>query len=233
MASGVKSLDRRGQYWLYEKAMAEKKPVEIECHKCKTRFRLWVPAALFLEWKSGEEIVCVKCGARIELEKAGDNFRAASRQPVEEAAPEISPAEAVEAGAAAGETVLVVDDDGLVRKMAENVLLKNGLNPILSQNGQEALEVVEKQGVAVVVVDLHLKNPKDPKSTMDGEEFLQRLADSGKKLPAIVTTGKDLIDDIILEPKWYDLHVMAFIQKGSPFWTDDLIVKIKEILAKD
>lgn len=210
--------------------MAEKKSVEIECPKCGTKFRLWVPIALFLKWKTGEEVVCVKCGTRIQLEKDGDSFRVLIGQPIK-IATETVPAETAASGA--GEPILVVDDDGLVRKMAENVLLKNKFKPLVAQNGPVALDIIEKNKVALVVVDLHLKNPKDPKSTMDGEEFLQRLVDSGKKLPAIVTTGKDLIDDIILEPKWYDLHVAAFIQKGSPFWTDDLIVKIKEILGKD
>lgn len=213
--------------------MAEKKPVEIECPSCSTKFRLWVPMALFSKWKNGEEVACVKCGAGITLEKDDNGFRVAVKQPIKEKAPEPVPAEAAVSGAAAKEYILVVDDDGLVRKMAENVLRKNKFKPLVAQNGPEALGIIEKNKIALVVVDLHLKNPKDPKSTMDGEEFLQRLADSGKKLPAIVTTGKDLIDDIILEPKWYDLHVMAFIQKGSPFWTDELMVKIKEALEKD
>lgn len=212
--------------------MAEKKSVEIECPKCRTKFRLWVPIALFLKWKNGEEVVCVKCGTRIQLEKDGDSFRVLVGQPIE-IATEAAPTEAAASGAGAGEPILIVDDDGLVRKMAENVLKKNKFTPLTAKNGPEALDIIKKNHVALVVVDLHLKNPKDPESIMDGEEFLQRLADSGKKLPAIVTTGKDLIDDIILEPKWYDLHVAAFIQKGSPFWTDDLMVKIKEILGKD
>lgn len=211
--------------------MTEKKSVEIECPKCRTKFRLWVPIALFLEWKNREEVVCVKCGTRVQLEKDGDSFRVVAGQSIKEIITEAVPTETTASGA--GELILVVDDDGLVRKMAENVLLKNKFTPLIAQNGPEALGIIEKNKVALVVVDLHLKNPKDPKSTMDGEEFLQRLADSGKKLPAIVTTGKDLIDDIILEPKWYDLHVAAFIQKGSPFWTDDMILKIKEILGKD
>lgn len=213
--------------------MAEKKSVEIECPKCRTKFRLWVPIALFLEWKNREEIGCVKCGTRIQLEKDGDSFQVFVGQPIKEIITEAVPTETAASGTGAGEPILIIDDDGLVRKMAENVLKKNKFKPFIAQNGPEALDIIEKNKVALVVVDLHLKNPKDPKSTMDGEEFLQRLADSGKKLPAIVTTGKDLIDDIILEPKWYDLHVAAFIQKGSPFWTDDLIVKIKEILGKD
>ena len=213
--------------------MAEKKPIEIECPGCKIKFRLWVPADLFSKWKNGEKVGCIKCGAHIILEKEGDSFRVKSKQPVETIITEPAPEETSETVEAIDGVILVVDDDGLVRKMAENVLKKNRFMPLTAKNGPEALRSIEQNRVALVVVDLHLKNPKDPESIMDGEEFLQRLVDSGKNIPAIVTTGKDIIDDIIFEPKWYDLHVMAFIQKGSPFWTDDLLVKIKETLKRD
>ena len=213
--------------------MTEKKPIEIECPGCKIKFRLWVPADLFSKWKNGEKVGCIKCGTYIILEKEGDNFRVKSKQPVETIITEPAPEETSETVEAIDGVILVVDDDGLVRKMAENVLKKNGFTSLTAKNGPEALRSIEQNRVALVVVDLHLKNPKDPESIMDGEEFLQRLVDSGKNIPAIVTTGKDIIDDIIFEPRWYDLHVMAFIQKGSPFWTDDLLVKIKETLKRD
>lgn len=210
--------------------MPKKKPLEIECPECKIKFRLWIPEDLFSNWKDGEEIGCIKCGAHIILEKEEDSFRVKSKQKVKTI---VTPGKTSETFEAAGAVILIVDDDGLVRKMAENVLKKNKLMPLTAKNGQEALDIIKKDHVALVVVDLHLKNPKDPESIMDGEEFLQKLVDSGKNIPAIVTTGKDLIDDIIFEPKWYDLHVMAFIQKGSPSWTDDLLVKIKEALNRD
>ena len=219
--------------------MSEKKHIEIECPKCKTRFRLWVPLKLFSEWKDGEEIGCIKCRMRIRLEKDNDSFRVALAQSVEEIITAVEHKEAAQTGEGvhlknvSGETILVVDDDGLIRKMAEDELIKNNFTPLTAQNGPEALKLLKQNGIALVAVDLHLKNQRDPESIMAGEEFLQRLADLGKDIPAIITTGKALIDDIIFQPKWYDLHVKAFVQKGNPFWTDDLLAKIKEILKKD
>ena len=52
-------------------------------------------------------------------------------------------------------------------------------------------------------------------------------------IPAIITTGKDIIDDLVMDPKWFDLHVKGFIQKGNPFWADELKLKIKEVLNWD
>lgn len=211
----------------------KKKPIEIECPDCKIRFRLWVPVNMLDQWNSGAEIGCVKCGTRIKLERNEDSFHAAPKQPLEEIREEAALDKTGQPLAGAGEIILIVDDDSLVRKMAEDILKKNRFVPLTAQNGPEALDLIKRNNVAVIAVDLHLKNPRDPNSSMDGEEFLQKVVDLGKNIPAIITTGKDLIDDVILEPKWYDLHVKAFVQKGSPFWTDDLLMKIKEILKKD
>lgn len=213
--------------------MAEqKKSIEIECPECKAKFRLWVPSKMFSQWKDGEEIGCVKCRAGIKLERNKGNFRVSTPQPIEEIA-EALPIDTVAASEAVGEPILIVDDDALARKMVEDATAKNNFTTLTAKNGTEGLNIIETSQISLVVVDLHLKNPKDPQAVMDGEEFLQRLADLKKDIPAIVTTGRDLIDDIILEPKWYNLNVKAFIQKGSPFWADGLIVKIKEILKKD
>jgi hypothetical protein len=41
-----------------------------------------------------------------------------------------------------------------------------------------------------------------------------------------------MIDDLILDPKWFELRVKGFIQKGNPFWANELRDKIKEVLNK-
>ncbi len=59
------------------------------------------------------------------------------------------------------------------------------------------------------------------------------MVESGRNVPAIITTGKDIIDDLVLDPKWFDLNVKGFVQKGNPFWGEELKTKIKEILELD
>lgn len=128
-------------------------------------------------------------------------------------------------------TILVVEDDALSRKMVENSL-EDGTNKlIIVKNGEEAMEALSKERIDLLVVDLYLKNANDPSSLMDGEEVLQK-ASAVANIPAIVVTGKELVDDISLDPKWFDLHVKDFIQKGNPFWVDELKVKVADIIAK-
>lgn len=130
------------------------------------------------------------------------------------------------------DTVLVVEDDRLAREMVEGTVKGLGFRLISVKNATEAIKILRKERVTLIVADLYLKNPADPESLLDGEELLKKVVDSGLSIPAIITTGKDIIDDLVLDPKWFDFNVKGFIQKGNPFWADELKLKVKEILYK-
>ncbi|HXI10050.1 MAG TPA: response regulator, partial [Thermodesulfobacteriota bacterium] len=131
------------------------------------------------------------------------------------------------------DTVLVVEDDRIAREMVEATVKDLGYRLITVKNATEAINVLRKERITLVVADLYLKNPADPESTLDGEDLLKKIIDSGLSIPSIITTGKDIIDDLVLDPKWFDFNVKGFIQKGNPFWADELKLKVKEILYKD
>lgn len=212
-----------------------KEPLEITCSKCKASFRLWIPSDNLAEWESGAPVSCVRCGAPYMVRKReGEGFE------VEAVAPLDTPAESNQSvekpedvpPAPPVETVLVVEDDGLSRKMVENTLKETDLKVILAKNGEEALRVLRTEGITLLVVDLYLKNPDDPESRMDGEEVLKKADELGLKVPAVITTGKELVDDIALDPKWFSLRVKGFVQKGNPFWVDELKEKVESIILK-
>ncbi len=217
----------------------KKEPLEITCSSCEAHFRMWIPQGLLTSWKSGSYINCIQCGTRYSVTKTesgidvapapGSATRGATRT---EAAPareaEAAPAETqVEP---TGETVLLIEDDKLTREMAQGAMKEMGINLITVKNGIEAMTLLGSEKVSGIVTDLYLKNPDDPESQMDGEDLLREIADKGMNLPAIIITGKDIIDDIVLDPKWFDLHVKGFIQKGNPFWVDELKLKLKEMI---
>jgi len=200
----------------------KKEPIEIECPACHVKFRLWVPLKLLPQWKMGEEIGCIQCKSPLLVSREGDKFKVQSLLDVEAQSEE-----------AKKEKVLIVDDDALVRKMTEDALIGLGVRPMIAKNAEEALRILEKNDISAMVVDLYLKSSADPGSTMDGEDFLRIVMGKGKSIPSIVITGKELIDDLIPDPKWYELRVKCFIQKGNPFWIDELVVKVKEMLKRD
>lgn len=243
-----------------KKAAANKEPVEITCSECDSAFRLWIPAERLGEWEKGSRISCVKCGAKFFLVWTGAAFEVtplselakkaaaqkAAEAPVREARQAVSGAPPVQAEApretqrpapvrevaqAPVETILVIEDDRLSRDMVENSLSELGFAIIPVKSSTEALKAV-RQKVHLIVTDLYLKNPADAESLLDGEDLLVRLRESGVSAPAIITTGKDIIDDLVLDPKWFELNVKGFIQKGNPFWVEELKLKVKEVLYK-
>ncbi len=240
----------------------KKEPLVIDCTSCKARFRLWIPLADLDEWEQGSAISCIKCGAHYIVKKTKEGFEVnaaaqegsetgtgafaidthTERGPLvlddsaEEPTPFMSTDEraqpAPEAAPPVLPTILVVEDDALSRKMVENTLQDNKRRLILVKNGAEAMQILKDESVDLLVVDLYLKNPDDPGSLMDGEEVLREIMRMELQIPAIVTTGKELVDDISLDPKWFNFNVKDFIQKGNPFWVDELKVKVTDIIAK-
>lgn len=211
----------------------KKEAVEIACGSCDTKFRLWIPEELLPDWGKGSTINCVKCGARYTITHSADGFTV-SPENAEASAGTSTEAAAGDAAAPPSngqETVLFVEDDQLSSAIAVSTLTEMGLSVRSARNAKEAIEAFDKGGVNLIVTDLHLRNPNDPESDMDGEELLQLLADKGGAIPTIVTTGKDMIDEISMDPKWIDLHVKGFIQKANPFWADELRDTIKKILT--
>jgi len=234
-----------------EKTLSAKKlPVEISCTGCDTEFRLWIPEDMVSDWEGGATVRCIKCGARQRIEKGDEGLYSRSEAGEEAAVPRGKVADEPEAAASGGvepvqeqeqaeaaagdmDTVLLIEDDKLSRRQAEDTIKDAGIRFITVKDSAEALDILKKNTINLIVTDLYLKKPGDPPSMLDGEDLLKKIADSGVSIPSIIITGKDLLDEMILDPKWFDLHVKAFIQKGNPFWADDLKLKIKEILYKD
>ena len=74
--------------------------------------------------------------------------------------------------------IMVVEDNLNTRRLMQKVLSQNGYEPILACDGVEALEVLDKKHVDLIVLDIMMPR-------MDGYEFTQALRDSGYRKLAI------------------------------------------------
>jgi DNA-binding response OmpR family regulator len=99
--------------------------------------------------------------------------------------------------------IMVVEDNSNVQKLMEAVLIENGYTPILAKDGLEALEILDRQHIDLIVLDIMMPN-------MDGYELTKELRESRYNLPILMVTAKDTPSDK---------------KKGFIIGTDDYMVK--------
>ncbi len=86
--------------------------------------------------------------------------------------------------AAAGISVLVVDDETAVRRFAVRVLEQEGYGVVEARDGVEALELIKQGGTSFEVVVSDIVMPR-----LNGVELMQALSVSHPDLPMILMSG--------------------------------------------
>jgi len=91
------------------------------------------------------------------------------------------------------ETILIVDDDPVQRRLLEAAITRSGMSAITAPGGQPALDLVNgPRGDQIVLMLLDLVMPD-----MDGLQVLGKLRASHPDLPVIVLTAKGGIDSAV------------------------------------
>ncbi|MFC5585245.1 sigma-54-dependent transcriptional regulator [Nitratireductor kimnyeongensis] len=90
------------------------------------------------------------------------------------------------------EAVLIVDDDPVQRRLLQAAVEKLGHTPLFAENGQEALDVLERAEKPPSTIVLDLMMPQ-----MSGLEMLDRLRGDGTEIPVIVQTARGSIDTAV------------------------------------
>ncbi|MBZ9609412.1 response regulator transcription factor [Clostridium estertheticum] len=84
--------------------------------------------------------------------------------------------------------ILVVEDDTNTRKLMCAVLKQNGFKTLQANDGVAALEIMDKQHVDLVILDLMMPN-------MGGYELTRQLRLSWKNLPILMVTARQAPKD--------------------------------------
>lgn len=95
--------------------------------------------------------------------------------------------EPTEASAPMRTTVLLVDDEELLRRLLSRMLLEAGFTVVDAENGRQALDIARDldDKLGLVVTDLHMP-------VMDGLEFARALRPIRPSVPILFITGRDL-----------------------------------------
>ncbi|GAV19967.1 cyclic di-GMP phosphodiesterase Gmr [Mariprofundus micogutta] len=102
-------------------------------------------------------------------------------------------------------TVMVIDDDELLREVMAETLQEDGYTVVVASNGQEALDVFKHSPVDLILCDVMMP-------VMNGYDFCENLRQlpNGRNMPVIIMTGQDDIEAI---EKAFDCGATDFISK--------------------
>ena len=142
--------------------------------------------------------------------------------PAAEAAPAKPKRPAAAAGTLKGSaTILVVDDEEVVRKAAKAALERFGYKVMLAENGLRAVEMFEKAPDQIEVVIIDMTMPM-----MGGEEALRRLRLLRPNLRAIASSG---YSQVVAMQRFGSQKLSEFVQK--PYTAEQLGEKVKAALS--
>jgi DNA-binding response OmpR family regulator len=117
--------------------------------------------------------------------------------------------------------ILIVDDDPHIRKLVGIILSKEGFTILESQDGIEALSLLDAEKVDLIILDIMMPN-------MDGWEFCQHLRNYySDSLPILMLTAKG---ETAQKVKGFDLGTDDYMVK--PFDAAELVARIKALLKR-
>ena len=83
---------------------------------------------------------------------------------------------------------LVVEDDASLRKLMSAALKQNGYQPFTAEDGEMALDMLEKTNIDIVISDIMMPN-------MDGYELTMQLRRAKIDIPILLVTAKESFED--------------------------------------
>jgi CheY-like chemotaxis protein len=118
------------------------------------------------------------------------------------------------------ETVLLVEDEEMVRFMAKEILQESGYQVLEAKHGQDALHVAAEHGGTIHLMLSDVVMPQ-----LSGRELAELLAPLRREMKVLYMSG--YTDDAIVHHGVLDKG-MAFIEK--PFTPSALARKVREVL---
>jgi len=117
-------------------------------------------------------------------------------------------------------SILVVEDDPVIRQTVDYALRRAGFETVTSANGLEALEIARAFRPDLILLDLMLPG-------IDGYMFAQNLRETNRSTPIIIVTALDQENDKV---KGLDAGADDYITK--PFSMEELLARVRANLRR-
>ena len=116
--------------------------------------------------------------------------------------------------------ILIAEDDLELRQLFRHVLLKNGYTVKGVSDGQEALDVLEKDYYDLIISDIMMPN-------MDGFQLVKELKDIDSKIPVLIISAKGASFD---KEKAFKLGIDDYMVK--PINVNEMIWRVEALLRR-
>ena len=117
-------------------------------------------------------------------------------------------------------TILVADDDKNTRLLMKAILEAEHYRVVTASDGQEALAVLDREHIDLVVLDIMMPN-------MDGYQFTKTLRESSNTLPILMVSAKQLPED---KHRGFLVGTDDYITK--PIDEEEMLLRIKALLRR-
>jgi DNA-binding response OmpR family regulator len=112
--------------------------------------------------------------------------------------------------------ILVVDDEPQIRDLLSVYLVRQGFDVLTAASSQETLEVLAKQPIDMVVLDIGLADE-------DGLKLLEDIKKACRNVRVVMLTGMGFVEDLLQEA--HQKGADGYVSKIVPL--DELLVAIK------
>lgn len=116
--------------------------------------------------------------------------------------------------------ILVVDDDKNTRRLLQAVLERENYTVTTAGNGEDALAVMDREHIDLVVLDVMMPR-------MDGYEFTSLLRSTNNELPILMVTARQLPED-----KKQGFLVGTDDYMTKPVDEEEMLLRIKALLRR-
>ena len=116
--------------------------------------------------------------------------------------------------------ILVVEDDPNIRKLMEAVLRDEHYTPVLAQDAQAALDIIDRQHIDLMITDIMMPG-------MDGYALTEQLRDAGYDFPILMVTARETIKD---KRKGFIVGTDDYMVK--PVDEEEMILRVKALLRR-
>jgi len=117
--------------------------------------------------------------------------------------------------------ILIAEDEPRIASFLEKGLRANGFSTTVTADGQDALDLADGEAFDLVLLDVGLP-------TRDGFNVLRELRARGSRLPVVILTARDSVEDTVA-----GLEGGADDYVAKPFRFEELLARVRTRLRDD